>query len=152
MLLVVKESRMMYLQGDNVFKDLREKHGNEYDAPKLRLWARMISSGIHDDYDSPPDVPMFLTPSTKKTRKEPLSEVLSAAAVAIVKSLDKSTPSNSTVGLNPQGVSPGKSVDLRMKNYEQLRYLKQLYEDGIFDEKEYNEQKKSIVLSLRKLN
>ena len=114
---------------DNVYKDLRDKHGTLYDSPKLRLWARMISSGIHDDYDTPPDVPMFSTPSAKKARKEPLSEALSTAAIALAKSLDKSNPSNSVVslgGLNPQGVSPGKSVDLRMKNYEQLRYLKKL--------------------------
>ena len=38
-----------------------------------------------------------------------------------------------------------------MKNFEQLRYLQQLYEDQILDEKEYIEQKRSILLSLRKL-
>ena len=31
------------------------------------------------------------------------------------------------------GVSPGKAVDLGTKNYEQLRYLQQLYDDGILD-------------------
>ena len=86
---------------DNVFKDLREKHGNEYDAPKLHVWARMISSGIHDDYDSPPDVPMFLTPSTKKTRKEPLSEVLhECCCCCYCQEFGQVNPySNSTVGL-----------------------------------------------------
>ena len=42
------------------------------------------------------------------------------------------------------GVSPGKAVHLPMKNYEQLRYLQQLYEDGILDQKEYAEQKQDI--------
>ena len=49
------------------------------------------------------------------------------------------------------GVSPGKAVDLRMKNYEQLRYLQQLYEDGILDQKEFIEQKKDILTILKKL-
>ena len=49
------------------------------------------------------------------------------------------------------GVSPGKAVDLRMKNYEQLRYLQQLYEDGILDQKEYMEQKQDILKFLKKL-
>ena len=49
------------------------------------------------------------------------------------------------------GLSPGKTLDLRMKNYEQLRYRKQLYEDKILDLTEYTEQKDSILSSLRKL-
>ena len=39
------------------------------------------------------------------------------------------------------GVSPGKSVELWMKNFEQLRYLQQLYEDHVLDESECKEQK-----------
>ena len=38
-------------------------------------------------------------------------------------------------------VSPGKAVELRMKNFEQLRYLQQLFEDGILSDTEYTEQK-----------
>ena len=144
-------------QVNDVYKDLRDKHGSEFETPKLRLLARMICSGLHDDYNSPPDVPMFSSqPATKKPRKEPLSEVLSSAAIAIVKSLDKSNDhtkvSSGNPSMNAPGLSPGKSGDLRMKNYEQLRYLKQLYEDGILDDKEYFEQRQSILSTLRKLN
>ena len=49
------------------------------------------------------------------------------------------------------GVSPGKAVDLRMKNYEQIRYLQQLYEDGILDQKEFIEQKRIFLLFSEKL-
>lgn len=49
------------------------------------------------------------------------------------------------------GISPKKSVELRMKNYEQLRYLQQLFEDGILSDWEYAEQKQNILDSLRKL-
>ena len=48
-------------------------------------------------------------------------------------------------------ISPGKTVELYMKNYEQLRYLESLFEDGILTHKEYSEQKENILSSLRKL-
>ena len=41
-------------------------------------------------------------------------------------------------------VSPGKAVELQMKNFEQLRFLQQLFVDGILSKSEYTEQKKSI--------
>ena len=49
------------------------------------------------------------------------------------------------------GVSSDRAVDLRMKNYQQLRYLQQLYEDNILNESEYTEQKRSILAALRTL-
>ena len=49
------------------------------------------------------------------------------------------------------GISPGKVLEHRMKNLEQLRYLQNLFEDGILNEKEYAEQKGNILSSLRKL-
>jgi len=48
-------------------------------------------------------------------------------------------------------VTPEKSVELRMKNYEQLRYLQQLLDDKILTDSEYTEQKQAILTSLRKL-
>ena len=50
------------------------------------------------------------------------------------------------------GLSPGKAVELRMKTFEQLRYLQQLYEDGILTIKEFEDQKEKKLSSLRKLN
>ena len=44
------------------------------------------------------------------------------------------------------GVSLGRVVDLRMKNFQQLRYLQQLYEDNILDNEEYVEQKRNIIM------
>ena len=43
------------------FKVLQEKHGKDkqFTTPLLRLWARTISAGLHDDFDSPPDLPAF---------------------------------------------------------------------------------------------
>jgi hypothetical protein len=42
-------------------------------------------------------------------------------------------------------------VELRIKNYEQLRYLQQLYNDGILTAEEYHEHKQLIITSIRKL-
>ena len=46
-------------------------------------------------------------------------------------------------------VSPGKAVELRMKNYQQLRFLQQLFEDGILDEKKFTEQGEHFGISLQ---
>ena len=38
-----------------------------------------------------------------------------------------------------------------MKNYEQLRYVQQLFNDGVLDDKEYTEQKGKILQFIKKL-
>ena len=42
------------------------------------------------------------------------------------------------------GVSPSKAAELRMKNFEQLRYLQGLFDDGIITDKELVEQKQMV--------
>ena len=38
-------------------QDLKERHSdNTFSTPQLRLWARMIGSGIHDSLKTPPQV------------------------------------------------------------------------------------------------
>lgn len=133
-----------------IFEELKEQHP-EYDVPRLRLWARMIASNLHDDYENPPAVPAFSAPTPKKPRKENMCEAMTGAAVAIVNAIRKGDKPSSDSSTSSVGISPKKSVELRMKNYEQLRYLQQLFEDGILNDKEYTEQKQSILDSLRKL-
>ena len=36
-----------------------EQQASKFATPHLRLWARMISSGMHDSLDNPPDIPAF---------------------------------------------------------------------------------------------
>ena len=138
---------------EGVFKDLKSKHGDKFSIPHLKLWSRMISNGIHDDVDSPPDIPAFQG-NTKKPRKETLADAISNAAITVTKALSTSQEPNTTLSETTKvttGMSPRKAVELRMKNLEQLRYLKNLFEDGILSEKEFAEQKNSILSSLRKL-
>ena len=72
---------------DSVYHDLKEKHGNKYDNPKLRLWARMIIGGLHENTNEPPPVPAFHCES--KRRKDSLSGALTDAAGVLVKYLEK---------------------------------------------------------------
>ena len=124
----------------------KQKHGEKYDTPKLHLWARSVSSKIHDDLDSPPDIPAFRDATgQKKAKRETLTDALTGAEAAFTTAI-KSNPAKS-----PPRVSPGRSVELRLKTFEQLRYLQQLY-DGILTTAEYEDQKGKILSSLRKLN
>ena len=101
----------------------------------------MICSGIHEDYDTPPDIPAFSGMTPKKPHKDSLSDALTGAAVAFAQSLSGSktrddSPKRMPSMLTATGIFPGKAVELCMKNLEQLRYLQQLFEDGILNEGE----------------
>ena len=47
---------------------------------------------------------------------------------------------------NP-GVSPGRAIELHMKDHEQLRYVQRLFDDGILYEAEYVELNRNKVYS-----
>ena len=146
---------------DTVFDQLKEKHGSKYNTPHLRLWARMIANSLHDDFEEPPNIPAFSSVS-KRPRQQSVTSAISGAAITLAKALGgtpkedakdtSSIPTTTpTSSYRQTGLSPGKAVELRMKNYEQLRYLQQLFEDGILSDSEYAEQKQDILGSLRKL-
>lgn len=146
---------------ESVYKELLEKHGKKFDTPKLRLWSRMICSDLHDDYDNPPDIPAFSSVTPKRPRKESLSDAITGAAVAFAQVLqpdnkktvtEQPTVIATAVPSTGAGISPGKCIDLRMKNFEQLRYLQGLFEDGILCQEEFVEQKRNILSSLSKLS
>ena len=137
---------------NSFYKTLVDKHKDKYTTPQYRLWARMQVSGLHDDLDKPPNIPSFSNPP-KRQRTNSLSDSLTGAAVAFANTL--SGAQSSTVSMSAPGpsvgVSPGKTIELRMKSYQQLRYLQQLYDDGVINEEEFKEQKKNVLGSLRSL-
>ena len=97
---------------------------SKFATPHLRLWACMISSGMHDSLDNPPDIPAFH--STPKRSRESMSSAITGAAKALASALEgtpKASPTDLSCTHTATGVSPSKAVDLRMKNYEQLRHL-----------------------------
>ena len=139
---------------DTIFRELKQKHTDKYSIPQLRLWARMISCSTHESYDKPPPVPMFSEPQPKR-QKESLAESITQGIAAFSKVI-QSPPTNTSPGKNSVtspscGISPGKNIDLRMKNLEQLRYVQRLYEDNILTDVEFAEQKNNILASIRKL-
>ena len=120
---------------DDTYEELREKHGDAYNMPQLRLWARMINCGTHASLESPPSLPS-ITGMTgmqpKKTKRDSLSDVFVDAASAFSKAMQ--SPSHSSPPETPSrsvGISPGKVVDLRSKSLQQLRTIQQLLEDNI---------------------
>lgn len=138
---------------DEVYDELYKKHGSNYTVPQLRLWARMIDCGTHESRDTPPSVPMIVGPQPKKAKKESLSDVIVDAVSAFSKAVQSPGQcTEASPGPVSVGISPGKAVDLRSKNLQQLRSLQQLYDDSILSEKEFLEQKQIILASLRKLN
>ena len=61
---------------DDVFMQLKGKHGQKFDNPRLRLWARTICGKLHDNLDNPPDLPAFRGNSQppEKLQHESLSD------------------------------------------------------------------------------
>ena len=70
---------------NEVVQQLQEKHGDKYDTSRLRLWARTVCSMIHDNLDSPPDLPAFRNETgLKKAKPESFSsDVLTGAVVPL---------------------------------------------------------------------
>ncbi|SMN02688.1 hypothetical protein SPONN_1479 [uncultured Candidatus Thioglobus sp.] len=130
---------------EDIYQELMRKHSENYDIPKLRLWARAIASSNHKSMDHPPEYPPFSS-TPKRTRQESLSTTISGAAIAIAQALGGGKKNSA-----PDQEGGSFQVDLRMKNFEQLRYLKQLYDDNILTEEEFYEQKENILTSLKKL-
>ena len=79
-------------------KNWLDKYAGSWDTPCLQLWARMICSGCHDDYDTAPSLPAFSSTVPKK-QKNALSEALTGAAVAFAKAVSGSPQSVSQESL-----------------------------------------------------
>ena len=94
----------------------------------------------------------MITGSKPIIQKEGLSEVIAGAATAIVKALaPASSSSESHPNTTPTTLSPGKCAEVHMKNIQQLRSLRELYDEGTLNEVEYKEQKEKILQALRAL-
>ena len=72
---------------DAIFHKLREKHP-KIEAPKLRLWAKLIQSGHHDSYDSLPPIPLITgSPAPSKAKNESFAEALTGQQPQLLKPL-----------------------------------------------------------------
>ena len=76
---------------NEIFHELKEKHGNKYSNPALRLWSRMIASGVHESKDDPPAVPMKGGNTSKRKGKESFTDAFVGACSAVVKAIKSPT-------------------------------------------------------------
>ena len=139
---------------DAIYDKLLSKHKESFSVPQLRLWARMICCGTHEDYEIPPHVPMIIG-TTPRQRTNSFTEALTGAAEAVARAFaPQTTPAQSSSSSShvATGISPGKSTEIRMKNLQQLRVLHQLHQESILTDKELVEQKSVILGTLRKLS
>ena len=142
---------------DQMVEKLKEKHHELYTVLQYRLWAKTILSGVHDDMNNPPPLPMITGYASKgqKSYTGAIASAAAGAASAVVRVLNDgpAVPTSSCIAATPPpiAVSPNLSVDIRMKNLEQLRYLQQLMNDGILSNEEFLEQKEMILDTLRKI-
>lgn len=133
----------------NYYNELSKKHKDNYTKPQLKLWARMIANDIYENYDEPPNVPMITGIPKPQKKGTAISEAIAGATSAIIKAVNP-TPAAPLQEIT-RSSSPGRNADARMKNLQQLRYLQDLFEDGILDKPEYIEQKNEILEALRKI-
>ena len=88
---------------------LNEKHGNNYDIPRLMLWSRMICSNTHDDTDNIPNIPAFSSSAAKKLRKDSLVKAIEGAAVTFANTVSRTngSPKCDQLPVSSSSTSPG---------------------------------------------
>ena len=90
----------------------------------------------------------------EKNSKKDFSDSIADCAVAIVKALAPNQAllqplQPSTVQVLPDGISPGKKVNLRSQYLSQLKTLQSLRDDGVLTQDEFQQQKSDILDNLK---
>ena len=135
----------------------------------------MIANGVQESTEEPPNVPMITGTVPKRAKRESLHDVVVDAAKAMADihritcnitcmvlytihllwhtpQLPLSDHCHSvTTATSVVTIFPSCLADVRLKHYEQLRYLHKMCDDGILSEEEFLEQKGKIMDSLRLL-
>ena len=76
-------------QQQKLYDELSKKHSDKkYTDPQLKLWDKLIQSGMHDSCDTPPNIPLITGGNTKKMpNQSTLTGVVVTAANAIASAL-----------------------------------------------------------------
>ena len=109
----------------------------------------MISSNLHDSLEDPPNIPIFQasTPKRQKT-SDSITSAINGAAVNLANVLKGDVTSSSEQAILS---STEKVVDLRRKIFEQLQFIKNLYDNDVLSKEEFEEQKSTILNGIRML-
>ena len=141
---------------DEIFQKLREKNP-KMDAPKLRLWAKLIQSGRHESYETPPQIPLITeAPPPAKPKKDSFAEALTGVATTIAKALQPPKAFHSPIAQvrneSPTNkISPLKMTTIRRSCLDDLKKLKELLEDRVLSEAAFCEEKEHILATLKGL-
>ena len=142
---------------EGIKAELREEHGSLYMPIQYTLWAEMIDAGTHKSVDEPPSAPMFLgkvgRPKHPKNADE-MGTVFTEMAKSVITAL-KPSPQSPVLASPSQlltcGTSPGKTADIRSKYLQQIKDLFSLFEAGALTDREFVEQKSTVLEQLKKL-
>ena len=93
---------------------LKDKHGDKFTSFQFKLWAEMLTSGVHNDLDVPPAASMFGRESKKGRTLQKDSSDLSTAVVdmvSVVSTLSQALSTSAHVQTqlnrpNPSSLSP----------------------------------------------
>lgn len=139
---------------------LKEKHEDAYSRFQYKLWAEMLSTGVHTDLEEPPAAAMF---SRENKRSKPSSihenTAVMEGMVTVIDSLchaltpTRSTCNDATSGDETIPVTLVEKAELRCTYMRQLNELRVLYDSNVLTEDEYEEQREvnetvDVVLTL----
>ena len=134
-----------------IIADLKKRHGDSYTTMQYRIWAEMVSGGLHSSSTDPPSTSMFTraggnqgnTGGSKKSSSDTTASVLNQLTSALLPHPPTNPSSKSD--------SPGIIIENRSKCYRQLGELKNLHEGGLISEDEYACERECIMDTLKKL-
>ena len=136
-----KEARV-----EKTYDELLERHKENFSTHQLNLWARMIVNKIHFSYDDPPPKNPLITgsnvPKPTPMKDTQLTEAILGAATAFTKAVAPAAPI-SLPNATDQIYSQERKADIRLKNFEQLKCLQQLFKDNVLTEEEFKQQKQN---------
>ena len=125
-------------------------------AFRIKLWAEMLATGVHNDLDNPPTASMFGRDKHAKRHSESsANDTVVSQMMTMMNTLCQAltpkqveTEKKTTFSVS---LSPMKRAELRSTYLEQLSELHQLLDQDILTEQEYEEQRAELVGSLREL-
>ncbi len=125
-------------------------HNDKWTSFQYKLWAEMLACGTHTSENEPPSASMFNRDSkhSSKASGTPNDTVVSGM-MTVMNSLCLALAPKPTVGSTYS--SPVKRAELRGTYMKQLTELKQLQNEGILDQYEYEEQRTDLVELICKL-
>ena len=80
----VSKHQQIEAEIDSTAAELKEKQGDKYSLPQLKLWVCYIISGNHNHTEEPPDLSAITGIGPKKQKKQSLGEALVEAARTFV--------------------------------------------------------------------